>query len=471
MKIRWILLALLMSIRLAAAAPPPAAGEGGTAAPEATATEGHEGHPGHPGHHDHGAMANARMLDRMISPDGCAPGEYYLLAMSMCLPRPRAPGAARSMPMLNAFFVDAGALGPRGYHGLSGPNWLMTNAGVDLTRWLRLELDLMLTLERWTFPERGYPTLLQIGEADAAGRPYIDAQHPHSSPIMGLALTGVLSLSATRTRLLRLSFAPRGASSDGPIPFMHRPTGMVMPDPPLGHHVGQDAGHISSTVIGLSAYLGGTIIEATAFHGQEPSPSQVDLPLGAPDSFALRLSQHIGRPLLVSASAAYVRDPEGGHGGGHGGGAAHEEVPYVVRVSASAYAHQDLPRGWRSHAALIFGGIAGYDGVPFLASLAGEALFAGADDQLFSRIEVLQRTAAQLAAPSPEPAAPRWVAALSVGYSRRVASLWAFDLRAGAAGTLSLLDEELAPAYGGRAVVSGRLFLQAVGMRMWDLGR
>src|SRR5262249_45983389 len=150
--------------------------------------------------------------------------------------------------------------------------------------------DYMGTFERWTFPDRGYPELLQIGETDENGVPFIDAQHPHSSPIMGLTLSDTIRLETSREKdYLKFFFAPRGESTDGPIAFMHRPSGMANPDAPLGHHVGQDVGHISSTVIGASLKLGETRIEASTFNGTEPEPDKVDLPLGPPNSYAVRL--------------------------------------------------------------------------------------------------------------------------------------------------------------------------------------
>ena len=52
----------------------------------------------------------------------------------------------------------------------------------------RMRAALMGTTELWTYPRRRYPELLQVGEERSDGSPCIDAQHPHSSPIMGLTL-------------------------------------------------------------------------------------------------------------------------------------------------------------------------------------------------------------------------------------------------------------------------------------------
>ncbi|HWE31396.1 MAG TPA: hypothetical protein VHB97_25500, partial [Polyangia bacterium] len=330
-------------------------------------------------------MANGEHWDMMTSPDRCAGNEYWSFGMSMCMPRPERRGEARAMVMGALFLADVGVSGRRSAHDLVAPNWLMLDGGVDLARWNRLELDAMLTAERWTYPDSGYPLPFQVGEANEHGVPFVDAQHPHSSPLMGLALTDVLSLSRDKTRIVRVWFAPRGESTDGPIAFMHRPTGTVNPDAPLGHHIGQDVGHISSTVFGVSLTLPTTIVEASTFHGREPLPDAVDLPIGAPDSVGARVAQELGGHYTLSASAAYVHDPEGTGG-----------TAPVVRASLSAYARWDLPHDFRAHATLIWGGISNYDGASWLDSITGEVLFTDWDNALWGRLEVLQRTPAEL---------------------------------------------------------------------------
>jgi hypothetical protein len=405
--------------------------------------------------------SNAMLYDAMISPDGCGTEGYFHFGMAMCLSRPRAAGRFSGMAMGNLFLALDAVQGPRGDLQIAAPDWAMFNLGVDLARWNRLELDVMLTAERWLFPSRGYPLLLQIGEADDRGRPFIDAQHPHSSPLMGLELTDVVSFSAAHTRILRVFFAPRGESTDGPIAMMHRPTGTVNPDAPLGHHIGQDVGHITSTVLGASLYLGGTLVEASTFVGREPSPTKVDLPLGTPDSFAVRVAQHLGRHFTTAASVAYVNDPEGEPG-----------IPSEVRVSASGYTQWNLPLGWRAHGTLIWGGITNYDHANFLSSITGEWLFLDEANALWGRVEVLERTPAELAiTPSVSPNNGLWVGALTAGYTRRLASLWAFDVSIGGSATLSFLPNAFAGTYGGNSVMSGKLFLEARLMKMFAIWR
>jgi hypothetical protein len=402
--------------------------------------------------------SNALAYDLMTSPDGCGDGSYFHFGMSMCLPKPTMLGHFSGMAMGNVFFAFNYVDGPRGRMALAAPDWLMFDMGVDLARWNRLELDVMLTFERWLYPDAGWPEALQIGESDAQGRPFIDAQHPHSSPLMGLTLTDVISFSSTRTRILRVFFSPRGETTDGPIAMMHRPTGTVNPDAPLGHHIGQDVGHVTSTVIGVAAVIGGTTLEASTFHGHEPAPMSVDLPIGAPDSFAFRVTQQIGKRFLVAASVAYVRDPEG-----------EADIPDEVRVSASGYTQWNLPKGWRAHGTLIWGGITRYDRASFLNSITGEWSFLDDSNNLWGRVEALQRTPAELAIAQDDTG--RWVGALTLGYTRRVLTLWAFDFSIGGSATASFVPDAFATAYGGNAVFSARLFLEARWMKSFAAGR
>jgi hypothetical protein len=417
--------------------------------------------------HDHahmhhggaGAPSNAEHWDLMTSPDRCGAEQYWSFGMSMCLWRPAERGRWNVMLMGAVFVADVGVSGKRSAHDLVAPNWIMADAGVDVARWNRLELDVMLTAERWTYPDAGYPLPFQIGESNEHGVLFIDHQHPHSSPLMGLQLTDVISLSKDKTRLLRVWFAPRGESTDGPIAFMHRATGTVNPDAPLGHHIGQDVGHISSTVIGLSLTLEHTTIEASTFYGREPSPDVVDLPIGAPDSAALRVSQQLGPHYTVAASAAYVTSPE-----------APDHTGPVARASLSGYGRWNLPHGWRAHGTVIWGGIVNYDGVTFLNSITTEVLFTDWSNRLWGRIEALQRTPLELAVPATAQLqnTPDWVGAVTLGYTRKIVSLGPVDFDVGASGSLNFMTDVFLAAYGGRPILSGKVFIGARLMQMWN---
>lgn len=223
----------------------------------------------------------------------CGEMQIWDVGMNMCMPFPREEMPMRMLMLSGSLFGgETSTGGLRGRNAFFSTNMIMLDVGTTLGDRHYLNLDLMTTYEKWTLPSEGYPLLLQIGEEQASGQPFLDAQHPHSSPIMGLTLSDTIRLGEGKEEALKIFFAPRGETTEGPVAFMHRPTGMINPDAPLGHHIGQDVGHVTSTVIGASLKLGVTRFEASTFHRAEPSPTEVDLPLGSPDSGALRIIHH-----------------------------------------------------------------------------------------------------------------------------------------------------------------------------------
>jgi hypothetical protein len=335
---------------------------------------------------------------------------------------------------------------------------VMVDVGQTFSARHFLNLEWMGTAERWTYPSNGTPELLQIGEDQQDHQPFLDAQHPHSSPIMGLTLSDTLTLGSQNDHL-SVWFAPRGASTDGPIPFMHRPTGTINPAAPLGHHIGQDVGHISSTVVGTSLQWGSHVAEISTFNGTEPDPTHIDLPVAMPNSFAGRFTQVFTSHLFAMVSFANVAHPE----------AQDPTIINVQRYSASLYADASLASGWFVHHALIWGLIKNYDHAPNLHSFAEEAWFRKNSNNLWGRLEVLQRTPAELQIPVPPSASSAtWIVAATVGYTYQLPSVVGCNLGLGGALTLDVLPGAFRTVYG-TMPVTGNVFLQVSGMDMWDL--
>jgi hypothetical protein len=401
-------------------------------------------------------VANAQH-DHGIGPSSCNEMEVWDFSKGMC-----APLAMKGMPMkmamlhYNSFFTQTVEEGPRGTSAFSVPNMIMADAGSSVGDRHYVNLNFMGTLERWTFPENGTPELLQIGEENARHEPYIDAQHPHSSPIMGLTLSDTITISGQDH--LKLFFAPRGSSTDGPIAFMHRPTGMVNPDAPLGHHIGQDVGHITSTVVGASLRVGSTTLEASTFNGTEPEPSKVDLPLGPLNSYAARVIQEFTPHFYAMASAAFVKNPEPHDPG----------LDHIWRYSASVYNDHAFENGWMIHNAFIWGLVNGYDNTPALISFAEEFWLHKDNKNIWSRIEVLQRTPGELRIASSQPNDPKWMTALTLGTTHKIAKWESGDVGLGASVTKDILPGEFCAAYGGDPWTA-KVFLQVGGMKMWEI--
>jgi hypothetical protein len=376
--------------------------------------------------------------------------------MQMVMPFSR-PHMSSTMLMLHGygFFETVAEEGAqRGRADFSAPDMFMADLGTTLDDHQYLNLDVMLTSDLWLVPAVGTPELLQIGENQASGRPFVDAQHPHSSPIMGLTLSDTFSLADDKSAL-KLFFAPRGESTDGPIAYMHRITGEVNPNTPLGHHIGQDVGHITSTVLGESLKLGSFHIEASVFNGAEPDPTQVDLPIGNINSYAVRAIEEFSPEVMAMVSYANVGTPEPG-------------IANDERFSASLYTHVPLTETFTFHNTLIYGGVTNIDNATFLNSFLDEVLFGDKVTSLFARVEELQRTPGELQITSATPNVGEWVTALTVGYSHQVVAWDGWELRAGLAITNDQLPADFQTAYEGNPF-SYQFFFQLGGTQAYNL--
>lgn len=391
-----------------------------------------------------------------MGPKDCSESEVWDYSMGSCRHL-----AMSEMPMShwmlhgNAFLVQSFQEGPRGHNRFAAPNMIMAETGKSIGDRHYIDTNLMLTFEKWIFPKKGYPELFQIGEQNEDDEPYIDGQHPHSSPIMGLTFSDTIRLGTGKDHL-RLFFAPRGQATEGPTAFMHRHSGMMNPDAPLGHHIGQDVSHITSTVLGASLGLGRTRIEASTFHGKEPEPTKVDLAMGERNSYAGRFIYEFSEDLSVMASAAFVKDPE-----------PHDPtLDKVYRYSASAYFQRHLTDGWMLHDAFIFGLVNNYDHISALRSVLYEFwLHSDMPSNYWGRIEFVERAASQLNITTANSLDPHWVTALTVGYTYDVLTFENSKLGLGASVTKNLTPSEFKNAYGGDPW-SGKIFVQLSGMKM-----
>lgn len=411
-------------------------------------------------HSEH--QAKPEVGGEMKSPSMQFPGDCMDMMVwdkttASCIVLPM-PGMSMGMWMIhgNGFLVQNFAEGKRGRNRLSAPHMVMTDVGHSYGRHY-LNVNLMLTFEKWTFPKDGYPELLQIGEVNEDDEPYIDGQHPHSSPIMGLTIGDTIHLGGGED-YIRMFFAPRGQATEGPIAFMHRPTGMVNPDAPLGHHIGQDVSHITSTVLGSSLSVGRTQIEVSLFNGQEPEPTKVDLPIDKLNSYGVRLAYEFSHDLMAMASAAEVRDPE-----------PHDPtLEKIWRYSGSLYSRSSLEGERLFHNTVIYGHVNNYDHVSVLRSVLDEFWLEqkSSPHQYWGRIEFVERTAAELAIENiSDPEDAKWVSALTLGYTFKIKVGHDFEAGVGGSLTKDVLSSEFRDAYGGDPW-SGRIFLQLSGMRM-----
>ena len=152
----------------------------------------------------------------------------------------------------------------------------------------------------------GYPLLLAAGET-ANGRSHlIDRQHPHEL-FMELAALYSRSLSATSSVFLYAGLP--GEPALGPPAFMHRTSGMDIPEAPITHHY-LDSTHSTFGVVTAGAVVDKWKLEASAFRGREPDQYRYDLEAPKLDSYSARLSWNPVRELSMQVSWGRLRSPE-----------------------------------------------------------------------------------------------------------------------------------------------------------------
>lgn len=415
-------------------------------------------------------------------PDNCKAGEVYDIHQQKCVPQGQCPADQEwdnsmnmCMPKGNTtlslhgtqYLIGLSGEGPRGRTAFSAPNMFMLTFQKRISKCDTIKVTWMGTTDKWTIPKRGTPELLQTGEANQDAVPYIDAQHPHTSPVMGLTVAEVHCFGKEGKDTFTISFAPRGEATAGPQAFMHRESAEGNPNAPLGHHL-QDVFHIMSTVIAGKLEKGKWIIEGSVFSGKEPSPSEVDLKMGKIDSSGTRVEYKVNKNIKVGGSVASVlenhRVPVG---------ATPEPPARSTLIAAWVNTSNTFKSGAALSTSAIYG--QGTEESKTLHSFLQEATLKFGKLQknhVFSRFEILQRTPEQLEIEVVgDSRNPEWVKALTVGYERKIKTTKNADFYTGGSYTKSYVPTQFQAAYGGGSLNSGEIHLRIVFNKSWKLGK
>jgi cyclophilin family peptidyl-prolyl cis-trans isomerase len=152
----------------------------------------------------------------------------------------------------------------------------------------------------------GYPLLLATGET-ADGRTHlVDRQHPHDL-FMELAAIYSRRLSANSSFFLYAGLP--GEPALGPPAFMHRISGMDIPEAPITHHW-LDSTHITFGVLTAGLVVNNWKLEASGFRGREPDQYRYDIEAPKLDSYSARLSWNPIRELSMQVSWGRLHSPE-----------------------------------------------------------------------------------------------------------------------------------------------------------------
>ena len=333
--------------------------------------------------------------------------------------------------------------GPGGDDQLGSLNWGMLMASHELAGG-HFQARTMLSLDPATVTAKGYPLLLQSGEA-YHGQPLHDRQHPHDF-FMEL---GALYQREFNSRLAwSIYAAPSGEPALGPVAFMHRPSAMDNPSAPLGHHW-QDATHVSFGVLTGGVFNRRWQLEASAFNGREPDDHRWNFDPIRLDSYSGRITLNPSANWSLSAGIGYLDSPE----------ALHPEES-MHRFTASIMQGRKLDESGQTATALIWGTNRPSGSSPTTHSvlLENETIF-DPKNTFFGRAEFVQKTGDDLAIAAASESIFN-VGALELGYIREIArGRWA-TLGIGGAATLNFVPEPLLEAYGSRTPMGTLVFLR-----------
>ncbi len=344
--------------------------------------------------------------------------------------------------------------GPRGDEQFGSLNWGMLMASHKLAGGL-FQVRTMLSLDPWTVTERGYPLLLQSGEA-YRGLPLHDRQHPHD---FWMELGALYERAISKNLGLSFYAAPSGEPALGPVAFMHRPSAMDNLMAPLSHHW-QDATHTSFGVLTGGIFSRKWKLEGSAFNGREPDEKRWNFDPIRIDSYSGRVTFNPDSAWSFTGGFGYLKSPEA---------LEPDESMHRVLFSALHGAKVGAEGQWAS--ALVYGGNkhGGEAKLSHSILLESEAVL-NRSNTLFGRAELVQKSAGDLALdqgpviPVPPPVfAPDEhfnVGQASLGYIRELWQGRGATIGLGAAGAVNFVPAPLEGYYGSRRPVGGFVFLR-----------
>ena len=152
----------------------------------------------------------------------------------------------------------------------------------------------------------GYPLLLQTGETANGIAPLVDRQHPHD---LFMELSGTYAHRFSPDNSIFLYVADPGDPALGPSAFMHRASGMDIPDAPITHH------WLDSTHVTFGVVTGGIVhdnwkLEISQFTGREPDQFRYDFDRPRFDSTSVRLSWNPDAHWSLQTSWGHLDSPE-----------------------------------------------------------------------------------------------------------------------------------------------------------------
>jgi len=328
----------------------------------------------------------------------------------------------------------------RGSRRFASVNWIMGMASHPLLGG-QIMLRSMLSAEPATMGgSLQLPLLLQSGET-YGGKPLHDRQHPHD---LFMETAAIYRHPLGKAAGIELYAAASGEPALGPPAFMHRPSGMSNPFPPIGHHW-QDSTHISFGVLTAGLYTKWAKLEGSAFHGREPDEDRWNFDFGPLDSWSGRLSVNPTAKTSFQVSYGYIHSPE----------ALEPDVSLHRATASGSYTTPVLLRGSLAMTAVWGRNIEAGHGSD--SALAEATLDIDGRNVPFVRLEYVQKLSHDLVIPG-DPEAKHHVFQGQFGYLHRFTGGPIVPF-IGATVDVGLVPAELEAAYGTRVPFGAFIFI------------
>ena len=337
--------------------------------------------------------------------------------------------------------------GPRGGSQFGSLNWGMFMATHELAGG-RFQARTMLSVDAATVTPRGYPLLLQTGEA-FHGVGLHDRQHPHD---FLMELGALYERPITTSLGVNLYAAPSGEPALGPVAFMHRPSAMDMPQAPITHHW-QDATHVSFGVLTAGLFGRTWKMEGSYFNGREPDENRWDIDPIKLDSYSGRLT------LNPTANWSFT--------GGYGYIKSHDPLnptQSMHRTIASVMHGTRLGTDGQWSSTFVWG-VNKHPGQPVTNGVLAETeAILDHRNTILGRLTFVQEEAGDLAVDTPPLSFPSDrlfdVGTASLGFIRELFNGKAATIGLGVLGTVNAVPSALESTYGSRTPLGGLLFLR-----------
>ncbi|MFN6946438.1 MAG: hypothetical protein ACK4ND_15930 [Cytophagaceae bacterium] len=356
----------------------------------------------------------------------------------------------------------------RGTNEFFMPTWIMAMGSREIGKKGLLSIRGMFSADPLIMGGSGYPLLYQTGETHQ-NIPLIDRQHPHDL-FSELAIAYSHAFTDEIDAYVYLGYP--GEPAIGPPAFMHRPSGLNIPDSPLGHHW-QDATHIIYGVATTGFRYKRLRIEGSWFTGREPGEDRLWFDEPRFDSYSGRVNYLLGNSLALQASYSYLHSPE-----------VHEPERDVNRLTASVLHNTWLNEETVLSSSLVYGLNRSWDrAVPDEILPSNSFLLESALQMkrfnVFARAELLQKSFHELGIGENghhddnghndhhfDEYENIWIGAIKPGASVYLLKNRYFWLDAGFTLTLHRTSSDLIPYYGAQNTMAYQIFLRMIPPRM-----